>query len=108
MAFDSHCSGCRRECVCGRVFWDNYNSGYTWEDGELEELEKNPKATPIGHSIGVVIFEGREYVMDCDCWHKRAEQIMGFIDYHAVEIAKYLTLEKERKQEAADVSPTVG
>ncbi len=106
-AFTNNYSGCRRTCGCGREFWDGYNRGYSWEDGEIEALEKNPNATVLEHSVGTIEFEGREYVMDCDCWHPRAEKLMGFIDGHANEIAKYLTLEKQRKKSIADSAPIV-
>ncbi len=53
-AFSSRTSGCRRTCRCGREFWDRGNSGYDWEVGETEALEKDPSATPLGYSVGSV------------------------------------------------------
>lgn len=97
--------GCRRTCECGRVFY-NPGGGWTWETGELEELELI-KATAIDHTVTTVEFEGKEFVIDCDCWHLRAKQIMGFIDSHAHSIVKYLVNEKKRKQAEADRSPVV-
>lgn len=106
-AFTSGSSGCRRTCECGREFWDSYNEGYDWEPGEVEELKNNPNATSVAYSVSSIILEGKEYPMDCDCWHKRAEQIMGLIDGHDHAIARYLTLEKQRKQAIADKAPVV-
>ena len=105
-SFRSGSGGCRRECICGREFY-NLNGGWVWEDGELEGLKKR-KATCLEWTVGTIIFEGKEYVVDCDCWHKRAEQIMAFIDGHNQQIAKYLTEGKKRKQAEADHSPVVG
>lgn len=105
-AFNSGCGGCVRTCECGRVFFDAHNS-YDWEDGELERLTANPKATSLDYCVSTISCEGREYVADCDCWHSRAYAIMGFIDAHAHKIALYLRLEKKRKQDIADAAPIV-
>ena len=105
-AFRSNCGGCRRTCECGREFY-NPDGGWTWETGELEGLELR-KATALDYTVTTVGFEGKELVMDCDCWHPRAKQIMSFLDGHADAIAKYLTNEKKRKQSEADRSPVVG
>lgn len=106
-AFSDHSGGCRRTCECGKEYWDTYNSGYSWEDGEIEGLEKNPDAVGLPHSVSTLSFEGREYVMDCTCFHDRASRIMNWIDTHAAQIANYLNLEKKRKQAIADAAPTV-
>jgi len=108
-AFDCNVSSCRGTCNCGQRFFD-YENTYDWEPGELEKLkalETHGKATGVPYGIGFVRFEGKEYVNSCDCWHKRAEQIIGFIDGHARRIAKYLTLEKKRLQSIADEAPVV-
>src|SRR5437868_10572044 len=34
-AFRGRVSGCRRRCECGIEYWDTYNHGYDWNDGEL-------------------------------------------------------------------------
>lgn len=104
-AFSTHSGGCRRTCNCGREFY-NPNGGWDWEEGEIEALDKSG-AISLDWSVSTLSCEGKEYVMDCDCWHKRAKQIMGFIDGHAQAIAEYLTLEKKRKQTLADESPVV-
>lgn len=106
-AFDSHVGSCRMTCNCGKEFWDAYNSGYGWDEGEREALEKDPNAVAVQHSVGSLEFEGRIYCLDCDCWHERAKKIMGFIDSHGKAIAEYLFYEKKRKQAIADAAPTV-
>lgn len=105
-AFNSASGGCVRTCECGKRFYDSVNS-YDWEDGEFEALEKDRKSTPLEYSVGTIIFEGGEYVIDCNCWRKRAEKLMNWIDSHGRRIAEYLTLEKKRKQEEANRSPVV-
>jgi hypothetical protein len=106
-AFRGRVSGCVRDCECGRTFWDGYNSGYSWEAGEVERLEADPKATRLGYGVEIIEFEGRSYVSDCDCWHQRAIRIIAFLRGHDEAIADFLTAEKERKMRAADRSPTV-
>lgn len=105
-AFRDNTSGCVRTCDCGKIYFDHENS-YDWEEGELEALESDTKAIGLDDSIRTLSFEEKEYVIDCNCWRKRAEKIMGFIDGHAHEIAMYLTLEKKRKQSIADNAPFV-
>ena len=105
-AFSSGCSGCVRDCHCGRTFFDGANS-YDWEEGELEGLRKNKKATALPYSVGTIVLEGKEFVMDCDCWHKRAETVMDWIDRHGHSIAEFLSLEKKTKERIAEDSPVV-
>lgn len=106
-AFDARVCGCRAACRCGRVFWDNYNSGYDWYEDELKALISNPLATPVAYAVGYVEFEGSSYVLDCDCWRDRALRIRGFLDGHAEQIAEYLSLEKRRLEVAAARAPEV-
>lgn len=106
-AFSDHSGHCRFDCNCGKTYFDNYNHGIDWEDGELEKLQAGG-GTPVDGSVGGVMIEGRAYAENCTCWHKRAEQVMGFIDGHANQIAAYLTKERERKQAIADSAPVVG
>lgn len=127
-AFSLRTSGCRRECHCGSVFFDEGNT-YDWDDGELEDLRQRAEATRNGpaapvfepgymeepepkkerpvyavdFSPGSLMFEGKEYVDACDCWHERAKHIMKFIDGHAHGIAEYLTREKRRKVQDAEM-----
>lgn len=104
-AFDSGSGGCRRTCHCGKEFYDDENS-YSWDEGEKEKL-KADGATALSYSVGTIKFEGKEYVADCNCWKERAQRLIGFIDGHAHSIARYLSLEKQRKQSIADNAPVV-
>lgn len=106
-AFDGRVSGCRRDCECGREYFDNYNSGYDWEPGELERLAANPNATPLGYAVSVIEFEGGHYVYDCPCWKPRARRIIAFLLGHDEQIANFLSEEKERRRAEADRSPVV-
>ncbi len=105
-AFTSSLAGCVRTCVCGRTFYDWCNS-YDWEEGEKEKLEADPKATGVDYSVETIIFEGKEYCSDCDCWHERARKLIAWMEQHDHRIAAWLTLEKQRKQAEADASPVV-
>lgn len=107
-AFAGHVAGPVGECDCNRVFWDCYNEGYSWEDGERERLEADPAATRLDYAVSYVEFEGHRYVHDCACWHPRAARLAAFLDAHAGEIAEYLTLEKRRRTSEAERSPVVG
>jgi len=110
-AFRGRVNGCRRTCECGITYWDNYNGGYDWDEGELDELvdlQGIGKAKPLGYAVGVVEFEGRYYVDGCTCWHDRAKKIIGFIEGHAAAIADFLQREKKRKLAEAMSAPTVG
>ena len=73
--------GSRRDCICGNIFY-NSNGGWDWEDGELEELAKNKRAFDVDYSVGTITFEGKEYCLDCTCWHKRALMIFRFLTTH--------------------------
>ena len=94
-AFRTNGSGCRRQCACGKEYYDAYNSG-CWDDGEVESLEKNPNAFGRDYAVGEVIVAGKAYADACDCWHKRALEVMRFIDENAQSIATYLNAEKRR------------
>lgn len=98
-------SGAMRTCECGKTYFDDYNTGYGWEEGELENLRA--KYIAVDHSIGNISFEGKDYVNVCTCWHKRANQIINFLDGHSYAICDYFKREKARKQTEADLSPTV-
>lgn len=105
-AFFGNVSCCVATCDCGKTFYDTYNH-YDWEEGDFEALEKNKKAIGIDHAVGYVKFEGVEYVMHCDCWHKKAEVIIEFIDTHFYQIASYMNSEKQRKIDEANNMPRV-
>lgn len=106
-AFTDGGASCRATCQCGRTFFTAEESGWSWEEGEHEELRKDPKATMLDHAPGGVLLEGTNYVADCDCWHDRAKRIIGFLEAHGGAIAHWFKLEKARKQLEADNSPTI-
>jgi hypothetical protein len=106
IAFRSHDSGCRRICQCGKEYWDCYNSGYSWEEGEREELAASD-AIACEHSIECVVFEGGRYVQACDCWHPRARKIVDFLDANRQAIGEYFALEKKRIERIAQSFPIV-
>lgn len=71
-AFSSNGSGCRRECQCGRIWFDGDGSGYTWDPGEFEMLCKLSKSSPdhcveVRHSVPTYYFKDTEIVWDCAC-----------------------------------------
>ena len=101
-AFTSNSGGCRCSCHCGREFYDP-NGGWDFEDGEIEKLQADANATALDYSVETIIFDGREYVTDCTCWLKRAERIVEWMDHHIYQIADYLQLEKDRKQQEAKI-----
>ncbi len=104
--FTDHGAGCRRQCYCGKNYY-NGSGDWDWEPGELEALEADKESIAIPHPIGCVYFEGREYAIDCDCWHNRARQIMGFLDSHKGRIAEYFAAEKKRLQALTDSVPVI-
>ncbi len=85
-------SGYRDRCNCGIEYYDSCG-GWHWSEGELESLEKSETAMDVDR-VSRIHFEGKEYVEACDCWHKRALQIIGFLDSHASIIACYLESER--------------
>lgn len=94
------------QCPCGKRFY-NSNGSWTWEEGELEELQEDNDAIDLEWPVGYVEFEGVQYVVDCDCWKKRAEQVMNFLDGHRQQIIDYFKLEKERILKEANDIPDV-
>jgi len=95
-AFRSGCSGCRRECECGKVYY-NPDGGWDWNEGELEDLEKY-NAIALDYTVGTLVIDGEEYVTDCDCWHEKAKKIIAWMERNKYAFVEYLQLEKKRKQ----------
>lgn len=89
-AFRASVSRSRMECECGKVFY-NSNGGWDWEDGELEALEKSKDAIDLDCSVGEIGFEGRQYALDCECWHERAIRIFEFLMSHNYQIVELFT-----------------
>lgn len=93
-ATDAGAGLCSFTCECGKHYYRT-DDDIDWTADELEKLEKEGHGLP--HSIGVIRFEGKQYVSDCDCWHERASQIIGFLESHHNEIATFLKLLKAAK-----------
>jgi hypothetical protein len=72
-----------------------------------EEFGEDDSNMLISRWYGLIEFEGKTYVEDCACWHKRAEMLIGWMNSHKQEIAKYLNAEKKRLTEFAERHPTV-
>lgn len=106
-AFSSHSAGFERRCECGQIFFDSYNTGYDLCEGEFDQLEANPKATSVRHGVETIIVDGREFCMDCNCWHDRAARIIDWMDEHADAIVEWMKLERKRKTAEALRSPVV-
>jgi len=98
------CSTCtvsyRGQCACGKTFYDSCGH-WDWQDGELEALIEDDNSHDLWSGVRFIEFEGKQYVSACDCWHKRALVIIGFVDSHCREIACYLMAERKRKIEKA-------
>ncbi len=103
--FSTRSAGCRRVCECGREFY-NPGGGWDWEEGELEALAAGT-ATALDWSVGALYLEGKEYVLDCDCWRPRAARVVAWLRLHDHEVAAFLSEEKRRRELEARNSPTV-
>lgn len=106
-AFRSRVHGCVRDCACGRIYYNPDERSWTWEDGELDRLRKNPNATASVYAVGTVEFEGRIYADACDCWKERAARIVEWLRTHDDQIAEFLNLEKKRRAAAAKSAAVV-
>ncbi len=100
-AFRDMTAGSWRTCVCGKDFY-NSGGGWDWEDGELEALEKNKTAIDLDYSVGTITFEGKEYCLDCNCWHKRALMIFGFVMSHNLMIVELFRAVKKHELAKAE------
>ncbi len=105
-AFTSHGGGACRTCECGKTYYC-LDYGDAFEEGEVEELEADPKATEINYDIRTIYLDGGEYCIDCDCWHERAKKVMQWMHAHRHSIVSWFKLEKERLQVKADDYPVV-
>lgn len=107
-AFDSHSCGSFTSCNCGTIYWDSSsNNGWDWEEGEQERLQADPKAVGLEYAVSRVVFEGREYVVDCKCWQARAERVIGFLLGHQGEIGEFFRLKKAELLKAAAAVPVI-
>ena len=99
-AFTTHITGCSFTCNCGKEHYDNYNTGYDWEEGEYEGFQNNPNAQPHNCSVGSIIIAGKQIVWDCDC--KEAQAYEDFIVEHAEQIAKFLNARANRLKKESE------
>jgi len=100
-AFRSGIGHSRCQCVCGNMFY-NSNGGWDWEDGELEELEKS-NAINLDYTVDTIMLEGKEYCVDCDCWHDKALNIFAFLISHNHQIVDLFLDYKKYKQQEVDI-----
>jgi hypothetical protein len=105
-AFSPPLGSCRATCHCGHEFWNE--AGWDFEEGEVEKLKADRKATELAYAVSYVEFEGRTYVGDCTCWHVRALRIVNFLESHGHSIAEWFRREKDRRQAQATAFPTIG
>ena len=106
-AFSSRSSGSRRQCNCGKVFFDESNNGWTWDEGEFEELQLLHKEKPneyiaLPYAVGTVVLNGLETVMDCPCWWPLANSIESFLINEGSSIADYLNARKRKLEYEAN------
>lgn len=93
VAFTSHCSHCRTECACGKIFFDYHNS-YDWEPGERGELDGlvvAGLAVALDHAVGTIELGGVFIVPECDCaYSKRAQLFQNFLVKHPAESMRFI------------------
>lgn len=53
-------------CECGKIYYDSSVPGW-FEEGEYEELEKNPNAIALDGSSGMFWFQGMQFAEACNC-----------------------------------------
>lgn len=91
--------GCRAECeFCKRVTY-NPNGGWTWDEGELEDLDRrneedSDKCIAVDYAVPIAYLDGKQYVIGCPC--NSARQYEVWIWSHGILIAEYLKLKAER------------
>jgi len=94
-------------CNCGKVYWDYWNTGYDWCEGERERLEADKTATGVGYSIDIIDIDGREYANACDCWKQRASKIICWLEESREAVVSLLRYERDRKMAEAKSLATV-
>ncbi len=105
-SFTSGSGYARQLCQCGQEYFDGHNS-ISWDEGEIEKLRTDPNAIELDYSVGSVVFEGKEYCVDCECWKKRATMLISFILGHRRQIADFLNADKARLIKEAEDAPSV-
>lgn len=92
-AFSSGFGSCRGKCHCGRTYFDNVNSGISWDEGEFEELERlsaqEPnKCVPAQGAVSFIAVDGKTFVWGCECQGWKPYE--AFIVRHGRQIAAFL------------------
>jgi len=105
-AFRTGGAGAVRDCPCGKTYY-NPDSSWSWKEGELEKLQSHPDAYELNYPVETIMLSREEYALDCDCWHPMGHALIYQIFANAHQIAKFLSLEKARRQKIADQFPTV-
>lgn len=88
------------ECQCGREFHNLDKNAWDYDDADIEYLDSH--SFELKHAVRFVEFNGSAYVMDCDCWHGKANRLMNFINSHDIQVGKYLNGERDRKLHEAE------
>lgn len=104
-AFKLHGStGSERFCECGKIFY-NSDGGWDWEDGRLEWLRKQKHAVDVDYSVGTLDFEGKQYCLDCNCWHERALRIFAFlVSHNSCIVALFRAVKKYELEKAESIA----
>lgn len=97
--------GIRIECECGKTYYES-DPTEDWDPGEFEYLEKAENAFP-GADLAYITFEGKTYATDCDCWHKRAVLVAGFLCSHDLRIANFFDVRRRSLITEALNAPTI-
>lgn len=103
--FRSNSGGCVRICVCGVTWFDGSASGgWTWDEGELENLRAKAEQQPeqyreIEYTVTTLNPNGDEIVADCTC--DRARKYEEFLQEEAGRIANYLNMRAAELEEEA-------
>lgn len=107
-AFSAHSGSCRHACRCGIVWFDNYNEGISWNEGELERLLKLAEDEPDKYraadgAVSWMEIDGKTIVWGCSC--TIAQNYERFLILHGPRIADYLRRRASRlKCEAETLS----
>lgn len=110
--FHSGHGSCEITCACGRTHFDtSTNNGWSWEEGEFEELVKKSKEEPdkyIGEdgTVTSMMINGLEVVEGCPC--DVAKKYELFLIHNAEKVARYLNRRADNlltESRATRVSP---
>lgn len=108
-AFRGNIVGFRRQCACGKEYFDCYDDNAT-DDEELEEMKELAlagKIIAVDHAVGSVFLFGIEYVDCCDCWHEKAKEFARELDRHRSAIGKYYEFRRNSLNALAQSFPTI-